>query len=351
MELTGKAQLDAIEGVRQSAVELYQLQQQLLQTIATNVEDLTRSIDSQIGDILATFSHTDEGRELERRMAPLLAKSYAGTITDAERQQLGDLQGQYDSVLGREQAQRSLNRIRELQAQIPLASSPEAIRRITDEIQAEVSRYMGTFKADDPNRIAAANDAVKILEDTRAAAKAAYAAMEAEIKAAGDAIRKSLEGTTKDLTDAITSIKNQMEALVSVLNSLNLVLGEGFGREITAIQTRLGELAPVITSLTGLFTDLSKAIGGGTGTGGGTGGGGKFDPEVNVIDGLGAVGQKASSLATGPLNEMESKVNRVNAALDALASRLEGGGGGASDALSSADFIRQNPNYLRLRTR
>ena len=362
-KLSGVEQLNALEGVRQSAAELYQMQMQMLETIATNLDDLTSSIGDQIDSIYSSFSHTDIGRALERQMQPLQTKLYAGTITDEEKQQLSDLQGQYDQQLGREQAQRSLDRIRALQGQINTALSPEEVRRLTDEIQAEVNRYMGTFRADDPNRIAAAEAAIKILEETKKFAETAYKAMEAEIKAQTEAIKKALGESKTALVGAMDKIRDELLILAGILDEVNGLLGETFQREINTIIGQMNRLAPILTQLTTLFTDLTTAIGGsGSGSGGGKDGPpGKFDPTAeegdpakrqSFITSVDQMSDKTARLAAGPLTDMESKINRVNTALDGLASRLESGGGGSgSSALTAATLIRNNPNYLRTRTR
>lgn len=208
-KLSGQAQIDAITKVKESALELYERQRQLLQTIAANAEDMRRSIASQIWEI-----------------------NY-GEI---------DPQGQANAVM---------DRVNALRQQLGSAASPEAARQITEEIQSLISRYLGLFGAEDPNRAGAVDWAKQFLEGTQKAADEAYARMWKSVEDSNEKIRKGLEDAGLLVEGSLTATQGEIEAwkqmLVSARGQLEGTM-QTIGEEIEAWSQFLRDLSYPLNS-------------------------------------------------------------------------------------------------------
>lgn len=210
-KLSGQAQVDAIEDVRASATDLYNAQKEMLDQIAANAVELTKSINQQIWDI------------------------GLGEMTPS---------GQADAVM---------TRIQELYKSLGTAASPDEVKSVTGEIQSLVTKYLGTFGTDDPNRARAVAWATSILQDTEKAGKEAYSRMGDVIKSANEKVKDQLEKAGTLISGAISSTEVEIKRWETLLKSTR--------ERMEGIQEDLGaELDAWITFLDGLMDPLDAAV-------------------------------------------------------------------------------------------
>lgn len=175
MKLSGQAQIDAISKVKDAAVDLYARQKQMLEAIAASAEDMHASIQKQIWDInLGEMNPGDK----------------ANTVMD---------------------------RINELRGQLKGATSVEAAKQITGEIQALVSQYLGMFDAKDPNRAGAVAWATQTLTDVEKIADEVYKRMWESIEASNLLIRQGLEVASGLVVDAMTKTEDEIDKWTTLL--------------------------------------------------------------------------------------------------------------------------------------
>lgn len=224
-QLSGDAQVSAIEDVRNAALQMYEQQRQMLAAIARNAADLQKSIESQIWEI-----QTGE-------MAP---------------------QGQAGAVMERIQA---------LRQQLATASSPDVARQITDEIQSMVTRYLGLFGKDDPKRAEAITWATDLLKDVEKLGLETYARMQEEIEAANKLVQEALKGAAGLVTNAMKNTATEIDNWRTFLEQMrgNLQMAEAtLGTEIQTwanfLEGLQGPLDTAINWASGQITAWANAL-------------------------------------------------------------------------------------------
>lgn len=233
---SGLAQIQTLEEVGASAEEMYRNLKGFLADIASTSASINKSIDSQIWEL---------------GVGEMDPQGQAGAIT---------------------------SRIKELQDQLALATSPAEIAAITSEIQSLTGRYVGTFGKDDQNRDDAVAWAQEQLERARGLAQEQLDIL----KAQGEAYAKQLEETITTVTglleenidDAATTIGQ----LSHTLGELDRVMRETMERLGDEILTTAEPIREALEAATLLFTtsiDAASGAIGGPGGGGGGGGGGR----------------------------------------------------------------------------
>ena len=230
-QLSGIEQIEAIEGVAAAAADMYEQQRAMLASITANIADLEKSIEAQ---------------KWELSLDGLDSKGTAGAIAD---------------------------RIKSLQEQILTATTPEQVRALTSEIQSLMSRYLGTFAADDPERAHAKDWISKMLDRTLGLAKEKYAEMAEAIEAVNRQMKDTLEAAGKLIGDNVTDAANWINQLTHTLNELDRVMREKMGALADGIlatgEVIRQELEKATLLFTGAVTGAAGAIGGGPGGGGG----------------------------------------------------------------------------------
>lgn len=234
--LSGDAQVSAIEDVRAAALEMYQQQKQLLAAIAKNAADLKKSIESQIWEI------------------------------------------QYGEMTPQGQAGAVQERIQALRQQLATASSPEVARQITDEIQSLVTRYLGLFGKDDPNRADAVKWSTDLLRDVEQLGLDTYARMQKQIEDANKLVQEALKEAGGLVTGAMKSTAAEIDNWRGFLEQMrgNLKAVEGtIGTEIetwanfleglqgplnTAINWASGQITAWANALDGVRAPLETAV-------------------------------------------------------------------------------------------
>lgn len=283
---SGLAQIQTLEEVGASAEEMYRNLKGFLADIASTSASINKSIDSQIWEL---------------GVGEMDPQGQAGAITA---------------------------RIKELQDQLALATSPAEIAAITSEIQSLTGRYVGTFGQDDPNRQEAVAWAQEQLERARGLAQEQLDIL----KAQGEAYAKQLEGTITTVTglletnisDAATTIGQ----LSHTLNELDRVMRETMERLGDSILETGEAIRLALEAATLLFTTSIDAASGAIGGGGTGGGGGAKDP---LVPQLSRAGASAGAFAD---------------ALDRAIQRIDNAGSG-SRTVPTTEQVASQPSYVQ----
>lgn len=252
--LSGLEQISALEEVGATAEEMYANLQGFLSDIANVSASINKSIDSQIWEL---------------GVGELDAAGQASAV------------GQ---------------RIRELQDQLRLATSPAEVAAITSEIQSLMSRYVGQFRPDDENRAEAIAWAQEQLERARGLANETLAALREAAEEQAEELQGILKGAADLLAENVTEASGIIGQLSHTLGELDRIVRESLER---LGQDALDSLAPLREAMEGaaeIFThatgDAALALSG---------------PEV----GLGPAADRAS----GALGTFEDAVRRAAGAL------------------------------------
>ncbi|TAL45493.1 MAG: hypothetical protein EPN91_02445 [Salinibacterium sp.] len=200
-QLSGMAQVKAIQDVGAAAKTMYDQQRALLQQIVQQAQDLHTSIAQQRREM--QLAQMDPGQQAD--------------FLHAEIDRLGkELEGVTD---------------------------PARIKQITDAQQGDITQYLGLFKEGDSNRQAAYAWADKVLAETDRVGTLAYAVMTDKMKAANDQMAGILEaaGTLlqTNITDATTEIGMLDAALLQIRESVTTNLGSS----IDLAKLKLDQLA------------------------------------------------------------------------------------------------------------
>ena len=296
---SGDDQLTAIGRVKNAAEDLYSRQQQLINSIKSNMMGLWQSINQQKLDL-----------------------TYSG-ITDDEGK-----------------AAYILDRVKRLQGQIAGARSPEEVKAITDEIQSLVSKYFGLFKEDDPNRKAAIAALQNMLDYTEAIAHDAYEKMYADIDAVNQKIAGSLTEIGTTLQNTMTALHTELEGLkTDLINLKTQALSSLHGVAVDVVNA-MKDLLPQITEVRQRFLDLSGALGP---PGGGETGGGSIGFVTSLGEGAQAAALAANELATA-LRNLKNEITGEEKNATAGSSRQQVSSPRQGVTLSDvAAFLRRNP--------
>ena len=272
--LSGLEQIAAIEGAAGAAETLYGNLKGLLAEISTTSASIAKSIGAQIWEL---------------GVGELDAPGQATAVTD---------------------------RIKELQDQLALATSPAEIAAITSEIQSLTSRYVGTFGKDDPKRAEAIAWAQEQLERAKGLAQDALDAM----RELAEAQAKELEDILKGAADLISTNVNDA---ATAIGQLSYTLGE-LDKAVQEALKRLGQDA--LDSLGPLREAMEGAA------------------EIFT----GATGAAAESLTaeagfTAATERSTARLNTFADALDRATAKLNGVGSGAPAGPQQVQVVQQAP--------
>lgn len=294
---SGLAQIQTLEEVGASAEEMYRNLKGFLADIASTSASINKSIDSQIWEL---------------GVGEMDPQGQAGAITA---------------------------RIKELQDQLALATSPAEIAAITSEIQSLTGRYVGTFGKDDPKRQEAIDWATEQLERARGLANETLDVL----KAQAEAYAKQLEGTIttvtglleKNIGDATTTIgqlSHTLGELDRVMREAMENLGDGILESLEPLRTAMNGAADIFRNAT---DTASNAL---------------TEPEV----GLAAAADRSATRLDAFTSALDRAITKANAFADS-GSEGTGDGSGRPPARSgntptTATIIATNRRYARYMT-
>jgi len=272
--LTGLEQIAAMEDVAGSAEEMSGKLRSLFSEIASVSESISKSIDSQIWELGV---------------------------------------GEMDPT---GQATAITQRIKELQDQLQLATSPAEIQAITSEIQSLTGRYVGQFTGNDPEQKAKRAEAIawaqQELERTRGLANETLELMRAQAEEYAKGLQDLIKGSVTTISTNVDEASAAIGQLSQTLSELDRVVREQLERLGTAALDALEPLRTAMEGAAGIFT--------------------------------GATGAAAESL-TAPETGLTASTDRAAARLDVFTGaldravtnldRLANAGGGAKEAPAS----------------
>lgn len=273
--LSGLEQIAALEDVGASAEDMYQNLRGFLADVAAASKSIRQSINSQVWEL---------------GVGEMDPEHQAGAI------------GQ---------------RIKELQEQLRLATSPAEIQAITSEIQSLTSRYVGQFGKDDENRAAAIAWAQEMLRNTDAIAQEALGRLGDAAEALAGQLETMLKGATTTITTNINEAASVIAALSFTLGELDRTTKEALERLGTAALDSLEPLRQAMNGAAGIFTEATGAAASGL-----------TDPEV---------GFNAS------LDRSAARVDAFTGALDRAIAKLNTIGGDGTTAPPSANSVQTAP--------
>lgn len=291
---SGLAQIQTLEEVGASAEQMYQNLKGFLTDIANVSASINKSIDSQIWEL--GVGEMDE-------------KGQAGAITA---------------------------RIKELQDQLALATSPAEIQAITSEIQSLTSRYIGTFGKDDQNRDEAIAWAQEQLERARGLAQEQLDAMRAQAEALWDSLEGSITTATGLLETNVTDAATTIGQLSHTLGELDRIMRETMENLGDGI---LASLEPLRTAMNGAADIFKNATD--------TAANALTEPEVGLAD----AADRSSSRLDAFSAALDRAITKANAFAD---SGTEGTGDGSGrpparsgNTPTTATIIATNRRYAR----
>lgn len=303
--LSGQAQLDVLAQIRDEGVATFEAIAAQIDRIHTNQVDLDRSIDKQIHDMnFSMMGNQKDWNEVMRRVwanQEKLEKATDPTERAELQREIAKDQAIAAGINPEEQIDDIERRIREDQAALGTAQTPEEIKRLTDEIQQLTAQYFGMFDKDDPRRGEAKDWATGILKETQTAAKAAYAAMDATLAEQRDKLRLTIESIGPLLTKVTTDLRDELWHVQKAFERLNVEVNNAYLAMAKSITDPNSGLNAALGQTSALFTGLSAE--------------------------------------NGPVNAFEGAVNGAGSALDRFGAKLDaffngrsetaGGGGGA----------------------
>lgn len=210
--LSGLEQIAALEDVNASAEEMYGNLKSFLSDIASVSASINKSIDSQIWEL------------------------GVGEL---------DAAGQADAVG---------ERIRQLQEQLRVATSPAEVQAIVSEIQALTSRYVGQFGPDDENRAEAIAWAQEQLERARGLANESLEALRKAAEEQAAELQGILKGAADLLAANVAEASGVIGQLSHTLGELDKAVQEALGRLGQAALDSLGPLRTAFEEASGIFT-------------------------------------------------------------------------------------------------
>ncbi len=287
--LTGLEQIAAMEDVAGSAETMLGKLSSLLSEIASVSESINKSISSQIWEL---------------GVGEMDPKGQATAITQ---------------------------RIKELQDQLALATSPAEIQAITSEIQSLTGRYVGQFGKDDPRRAEAITWAQEQLKRAQGLANEALDLMREQAEAYAEELKGLLKGSVVTISTNVDEAATAIGQLSQTLGELDRAVREQLERLGTAALDALEPLRTAMEGAAGIFTGATGAAAGAL-----------TAPEV----GLTASADRASArldIFTGALDRAVTNLDRLANAgggnTEAPDSNNQGTGTGASNAVTAAAVI------------
>lgn len=211
---TGQEQLDDIARIQEAVRQRYEEEVQLIATIRANMADLAKSIESQKFEI------------------------GFGMGTDEEKKAM--IEG----------------RLGELSAGIAGAKTPEELKALTDEYQSLISRYIGQFGEDSPNRDEAKAKSLALLDQLKADADARYKALEEEAQ-------KNHEATKKVLDDSQALLVENEAAAAAALAGFKSTIDEIDEAARTKLLSIVDDVVEANTKLIAALDALRVAVTGG----------------------------------------------------------------------------------------
>ena len=217
--LSGLEQISASEGAADAAETLYGNLKGLLSEISTTSASIAKSIGSQIWEL---------------GVGEMDTQGQAGAITQ---------------------------RIKELQDQLALATSPAEIAAITSEIQSLTSRYVGTFDKEDPNRAEAIKWAQEQLERARGLAQDALDAMRELAEAQAKELEGILEGAAGLISTNVSEAATAIGQLSHTLGELDKAVQKALKRLGQDALDSLGPLREAMDGAAEIFTGATATAG------------------------------------------------------------------------------------------
>ncbi|GEM_PF-2195027 len=258
MKLSGQAQIDALNDINASAATLYSSLLQIIQGINSAEASTHKSIQQQIFD----NNYAQAG-------------SYQ-TTTDAQGKTstvfVPDTKAQRDMLNGQ---------INGLMGGIGGQMTSGDVSSSASEIQGYISRYLGMFQANDPNRAQAVAEANAALQALDTASHARLEELKAQAKIDADAAKAILDETAGAFHDASTGATTALNALSGAVDIFKGKVDTkltGFAEEIV---TELGKVPTAFLAALGLFTTALTGSGEAV-PGGGTPG----DPKQPLVPAL-----------------------------------------------------------------
>jgi hypothetical protein len=215
--LTGLEQIAAMEDVAGSAEDMFGKLKGLLSEIASVSESINKSIDSQIWEL------------------------GVGEMDPA---------GQATAIT---------QRIKELQDQLKIATSPAEIQAITSEIQSLTGRYVGQFGKDDPNRAEAIAWAQQELERTRGLANETLELMRKQAEEYAKGLQDLIKGSVTTISTNVDEASAAIGQLSQTLSEIDRVVREQLERLGTAALDALEPLRTAMEGAAGIFTGATGA--------------------------------------------------------------------------------------------
>jgi hypothetical protein len=281
--LTGIEQIAAMEDVAGSAEDMFGKLKSLLSEIASVSESINKSIDSQIWELGV---------------------------------------GEMDPT---GQATAITQRIKELQNQLQLATSPAEIQAITSEIQSLTGRYVGQFGKDDPNRAEAIAWAQEELERTRGLANETLELMRKQAEAYAEELQDLIKGSVVTISTNVAEASAAIGQLSQTLSELDRVVREQLERLGTAALDALEPLRTAMEGAAGIFTGATGAAAEGL-----------TAPETGLT--------ASTDRAAARLDVFTSALDRAVANLD----RLANAGGGRTEAPAAKQTAAPSSSQSRV---
>ena len=217
-QLSGDAQITALQEVQQAAAQRYQEELDLIRTIEQNIQDLHTSFAQQKWDI--QYGEMDPGQKA------------AALIAEMQRQE----------------------------ALIAGATDPAQIQAATSRIQQLISQYLALFSADDPNRGAAVTQVLGILDHIEEVARAAYAQMNQSILDAAQGYQNIMNAAGKLLEGTISATQDEITQLNIYLSQLSELIDTRLRGMVQAILDTNVELNKVMADAVTNFTALNEVL-------------------------------------------------------------------------------------------
>jgi len=214
--LSGLAQIDAIEGVAEAGEEMAGKLKGLLSEIASVSASINKSIDSQIWEL---------------GVGELDATGQAGAVTQ---------------------------RIKDLQDQLKLATSPAEIAALVSEIQSLTGRYVNQFGQDDEKRDEAIAWAQEQLDRARGLANETLEEMRKQAEAQATELRDMMKGAATLISGNVSEAAGIIGQLSHTLGELDRVMRETMGALGQGILDSLAPLRTAMDAAAGIFTGATQ---------------------------------------------------------------------------------------------
>jgi hypothetical protein len=361
--LSGQAQVDAINRVSGAALTMWRANEQAIAAIAQMAKGIHESIQDQIFGL-------DLSGKSKRDQADVLQK---------------ELQSLYD--------------------QLQAATDPAEIQRLTSRIQSLGSQYIGTFDQNDPNRAAAVEWLKTLLSHTDESAKRLLGAASKGLEDANKKLREIMDEAGKLIAGNVTAAANAIGTLITSLGLLTTAIDAAAAKFTTDLEAENVKLRAVLeeagklihdniiaaanditllqngiislriafeTAMTGFADELLKAAqplaielqkmldilrgtsdpgtgGGNGGSGGGGGGGGLNEQTTRSAANMGLAADAAGRLATALDSLANGKGSNGQAPIVVLAGGGSGGGNPEAAGRRAAAYLRNNPTSLQSR--